>query len=165
VPRTYAPPPKILPDPRRQPENTKQALLGAVALIKWSGLATGTTDGLTAETDCDRFNAHWKKKISHHGRWLCWIAFGVGAEGIVSAAFYMKGSVPKKFGDYHKWEVLGLNPGEIQNVKDPIRHLSDVRNRDAHWYEANVRNEEFQYVESEYVPALNLILDAVRVSN
>jgi hypothetical protein len=149
-----------------EPENARRALLGAVALINWSGLGTGTVDGLTAETDRDRFSGHWKEIMPQHGRWLCWIAFGVGAEGIVSAAFRMKGKTPLAFGnDHHKWEAIGLDSGEIQKVKEPIRHLADVRNRDAHWYEANTRDDEFEYIESEYVPALNLILNAIRVSN
>ncbi len=162
VPRPYLKPQKVNPDPKLLPLNVRHALLGAVELVNWSGLARGSTaEALIAQTDIDAFNDHWEKILPHYGRWLCWIAFSVGAEGIISAAFRAHGRNPGSFGGEHGWAAIGLQSSEIGEVEEPIKHLADVRNRDAHWYEANRRDEEFQYVESEYVPALNLILKTV----
>jgi len=161
MPRPYTKPQTPTPDPKLIQINAKSALLGAIELINWSRLASGSVEGLVANTDYDGFNRYWKTLIPNHGRWLCWIAFGIGAEGIVSAAFRIRNRKPATFGGTHGWKYLGLTPSEVAEVNDPILHLADVRNRDAHWYEANKRDEEFQFVKSEYVPALNLILKTI----
>jgi hypothetical protein len=58
-----------------------------IDLINWSALARGDRSELEAEIDVDIFNERWTGLDTKYGRWLCWVAFAVGAECIARGAF------------------------------------------------------------------------------
>lgn len=135
---------------------------GLVA-IAWSHLAKWDKYHLVAETNQDAFNSYWPNIDPKYGRWLCWLAFGVGAESIVKGAFQLKTGNPLgPFGGSHPWKRLGMPNKHIAFVSDGILKLAkEVRNRDAHEYVPERRAADFPDIEQRYVPALNHIFDCI----
>jgi len=134
-----------------------------IDLIVWSTLASRNGTFLEAATDRDVFNAHWPNIDKKFGRWLCWVAFCVGAESVVKGAFGLNGHPMGAFGACHPWKkCLQMPDAHIGFVARAINRLAtEVRNRDAHEYVANVRDKDFPALASEFVPALNRILECV----
>jgi hypothetical protein len=151
-----------------KPQGTKEwpRIVSGLEVIRWSTLVSWDELGLrlVAAADRDTFNAHWPRIDPRFGRWLCWVAFAVGAESIVRGAFDVLGHPIKRFGAAdNPWNlILGTN---AQTEVDSIKHLARVRNRDAHEYVPEVRDISFPDVETLYVPALNRVLDSLGDEN
>ena len=141
----------------------KQVIAG-IDIIDWSNLASwNPAQGrLNAAKDDAPFDAHWKQIHSRSGRWLCWIAFSVGAESLVSGAFGLNGHKAKKFGMSHSWDQIKMPVEYHSEVTAAINKLAtQVRNRDAHQYLPEVRATDFPFINSEFVPALNRIIECL----
>ncbi|HTD43679.1 MAG TPA: hypothetical protein VK687_05840, partial [Bryobacteraceae bacterium] len=138
-------------------------IASGVEVIVWSHLASWDGARLAATTDRSGFDLHWQKIDQKFGRWLCWLAFGIGAEGIVKEAFDLKKYPLGHFGKCHPWgTVLGMPNQHIAAVSHAIHQLAtEVRNRDAHEYVPGVRDKDFPDVALHFVPALNQILDCL----
>jgi len=145
----------------KEPNSTPEVRIArGIELIAWSKLATQTGTQLKAATDQAGFNLHWPTIDPKFGRWLCWVAFGVGAENVVKGAFAQRQYDLKQFGASLPLKTfLGMPDEHVEFVSTAIFRLAtEVRNRDAHEYVPNVRNNDFPYLASEFVPALNHIL-------
>jgi hypothetical protein len=153
--------------------NTREDMPGwpriasGIELIVWSNLASWNGTQLKATTNRDAFNAHWPKVDQRFGRWLCWVAFGVGAENVLKGAFGLKQYELKHFGASHPWKrVLQMPDEHVDFVSKAICLLAtEVRNRDAHEYVPDVRNNDFPAVASQFVPALNHIFNCLGKEN
>ena len=144
-----------------------ESIDSGIELVNWSALAHGNRSGLSAQIDKDVFDERWTRLDPKYGRWLCWIAFSVGAECIVKGAFYEKGyqPIPKKwsFGGDLPWDRLGLRGNE--DVRNSIKRLAtNIRNRDAHAYIANQRDQNFDEL-GDFVSALSMVLHAISSTN
>jgi hypothetical protein len=58
-------------------------------------------------------------------------------------------------------EKIGLEATDRSRLVASYRLLRDVRNRDAHFYAANVRTEHFDLVERLFVPCLNILVQCI----
>lgn len=132
-------------------------LIQASRLAQWHGR-------FTAE-EYDDFNVYWPTVHAKYGRWYCWLAFGVGAECVLKGAYKSKAVKRGSLGRGHRWAALGVPPGEITSVGASIPKLAKRRNEGAHSFVAGVRDAYFPEVESEYLPALNRVLDAIGYPN
>ena len=144
------------------------------ALVEKSGLARFGGSYFLAASDKPAFDDYWKAEFdSSFGRYMAWVLFSVGAENLAKAACVCSGVVKvsskptleryvsKHFKDLCKRPVLC----EILNEDHLIRGyqgLVKVRNRDAHSYRRNVRNADFPSVGEIFVPAFNVLMDAMR---
>jgi hypothetical protein len=142
-----------------------EKIKSGVELVQWSHLASWNQFHLVAATDQGIFDSHWPLIDPKFGRWLCWLAFGIGAENIVKGAFKLKQREPGDFGASHPWKrVLGMPDKYVTSVEGAIHQLATkVRNRDAHEYVPGVRDKDFPDVATQFVPALNHILDCLGV--
>jgi hypothetical protein len=134
-----------------------------IELITWSKLAAWDGSHLAAANDENSFDAEWLRIDPKFGRWLCWIAFGVGSEGIVKGAFGIRNHFVENFGGCHPWNKrLSMPTEHVAQVSDAITYLAtEVRNRDAHQYLYGVRSKDFPDVAGRFVPALNRVLDCL----
>jgi hypothetical protein len=84
-------------------------IASGISVIDWSNLASWDGAELEAATDQAAFNLHWPTIDPKFGHWLCWIAFGVGAESIVKGAFGLKNYYVGNFGAAQPWETLKMD--------------------------------------------------------
>ena len=146
--------PKLMPGWER--------VASGIELMIWSRLASWNGLRLKASTDQDIFNQHWPTIDPRFGRWLCWVAFGVGAEGILKGVFGIKGYPVERFGASHPWKThMGMSDENVDRVSKAVSLLVEIRNRDAHGYVPGVRDSNFPEVASQFVPALNQVLDCL----
>ena len=133
-----------------------------IELINWSALARGGRNGLNPEIHKDVFDERWTRLDPKYGRWLCWVAFAVGAECIVKGMFEVRECPPKKwkFGCSLPWRELGIPENKVDCISKWVLRLTKLRNRDAHAYIANQRDQNFDEL-GDFVLALNLALNAV----
>jgi hypothetical protein len=132
------------------------------------------------------FDDYWRKSDPIFGRLICWMTFSAGAEllikgvclancvdirggprpdGIVS--FGTLGNLwdeqkKKKGQKTHLdclFEKVGAEPGQKDGVLVAYQSLTTtIRNRDAHAYVPNVRNNDFDLVSERFVPCFNLLM-------
>jgi hypothetical protein len=136
-------------------------IVSGLDIIVWSRLASWDESRLQLKPASDEpaFDAYWKTINERSGRWLCWIAFCVGAESFIKGAFGLHGYHVQSFGASHPWKQMKMADAQIPLVSDAILRLAaDVRNRDAHEYVHGVRSANFSSLESDFVPALNHVL-------
>jgi hypothetical protein len=141
----------------------KQVVAG-IDILNWSKLASwNPAQGrLNAAKDEVSFDTHWDEIHHRSGRWLCWIAFSVGAESLVRGAFSLHGHEIQNFGASHPWNRLNMPVEYHTEVAATIYKLAtQVRNRDAHRYLPDVRATDFPLIDSEFVPALNRIIECL----
>jgi hypothetical protein len=148
------------------PHNAWKQIVAGIDAIQWSRLALWDAQSarLQAAKGKDSFNNHWRSEIHpRSGRWICWMAFGVGSESLTRGAFALHGyEVPGTgFGASQPWGKLKMLPQYHSEVGEAIRKLSCVRNKDAHRYWPNVRETDFPLVDSKFVPALNRIIECL----
>jgi len=149
----------ICDEPRQVGPGPVRQIASGIDLIVLSRLASWTGTTLVPISAKAAFDAHWVKLDRRLGRWLCWIAFGVGSESIVTGARQHKG----KSGNWDasiSWEkFFQMKPDVCTEVTSAVACLSKIRNRDAHQYLPDCRDDDFPLVESKFIPALNCILE------
>jgi len=136
-------------------------IISGLDIIVWSRLASWNESQLElkAATDECGFNEHWETLNQRSGRWICWIAFCVGAESFIKGAFGLHGYHVQNFGACHPRKRMNMADEKVPVVSDAICRLAtDVRNRDAHEYVPGVRSADFPSLAPDFVPALNHIL-------
>jgi hypothetical protein len=118
-------------------------VVSGLDIIVWSRLASWDESRLElkAATDEPEFDKQWKTLNQRSGRWLCWIAFCVGAENFVKGAFGLYDYHVQNFGACHPWKRMKIPVGEILLVSDAICRLATEVS-----------------LASDFVPALNRIL-------
>ena len=144
------------------------------ALVEKSGLAHCGGSYFLASEDKSAFDDYWKADFdSTFGRYMAWVLFSVGAENLAKAACVCNGVVKvsskptleryvsKFFKELCKRPVLCDNLNEDHLILG-YQGLAKVRNRDAHSYRRNVREADFPSVEEIFVPAFNILVDAMR---
>ena len=148
------------------------------ALIEKSSLAKYYDKHFVACSNQETFNEYWEEEFHpKFGRYMAWVLFSVGAEGLAKAAcvcnrIICKASSKLTLEDYTKAKgplyELCRNTGIVGEDKDALqkgyKRLKNVRNRDAHSYRENVRSADFPKVEELFVPAFNVVLKAMRCS-
>jgi hypothetical protein len=142
------------------PHDRWKQIVAGLDAIQWSHLAAWNsgTSRLQPLSKTD-FDAHWPTINPRSGRWLCWIAFCVGTESILKGAFGLKGHKMSTLGACHPWESrLNIPASDLAFVAGSICQLAGIRNRDAHEFVHNVRDADFPFVESHFVPSLNIVL-------
>ena len=145
------------------------------ALLVKSGLAHHNGQHFVACNDKLRFDKYWEATFHREfGRYMAWVLFSVGAENLAKAACVCNGvQVGQKatLGHYtgtrkRYFECLLTKTGligsaETSTLIDGYEQLKDVRNRDAHSYQKNVRDADFALVGREFVPAFNILVKAM----
>jgi hypothetical protein len=130
-------------------------LVDTSSLAKWDGRKF-------LHQEQDYFNQYWPRLHEGYGRWFCWLAFGIGIENIIRGAFQVKQLPPVSFkATVSEWQALGIPANRIADHKIDIKRIAHIRNEGAHEFIAGVRNAYFPEVETKFVPALNLIMDAI----
>jgi hypothetical protein len=156
---------------RAQPKNLRgwTQIISGLDIIVWSRLAFWDELRLQLKAADDElaFDNYWKTINPRSGRWVCWIAFCVGAETFIKGAFGVHGyQMAEDFGASHPWKRMKMADAKSAFVEDAIRTLAkDVRNRDAHEYVQGVRSANFPSLQSDFVPALNHILGCLNKSD
>jgi hypothetical protein len=157
-------------------------LLQHSRLLQWH-----KTKAEFAAAHSHEFDDYWHKSEPHFGRLICWITFSAGAEllikGVCLANCVDIRSKPKPDNDVVSFGTLanlwdkrkkdkgqnthldGLfqkviaSPDQQKVVLDTYQRLtSTIRNRDAHAYVPNVRNDDFDLVSALFVPCFNLLM-------
>ena len=146
------------------------------ALIERSGLAHFNGQQFDSCGSEPGFEKYWEKRFDRDfGRYLAWVLFLVGAENLAKAACECNGVEVRStatLGDYIR------HKGFFQALCKEIRHcggagcvliekyqcINDVRNRDTHSFRRGVRSPDFPLVEQTFVPAFNILVDAMRHS-
>ena len=147
------------------------------ALIEKSGLASYDSTRFVACTNQEAFNDYWKKYFGpEFGRYMAWVLFSVGAENLAKAACVCWGVLkehPKggpslehytrKKGHFAKLLCkAGLIGDAERTLKNGYKSLTDIRNRDAHAYRKNVRDDNFGLVQASFVQAFDVLAQAMR---
>ena len=105
---------------------------------------------------------------------MAWVLFSVGAENIAKAACVCNQVVTAK--SKLKLEVYIKSKGRFRDLckktgicdddeytlQEGYKRLKRVRDRDAHSYRKNVRSTNFPLVEQTFVPAFNILVEAMR---
>jgi hypothetical protein len=132
------------------------------------------------------FDDYWHKSDPNFGRLICWITFSAGAELLVKGVclanrvdirgkprpdgivlFGPLGNLwdkqkKKKGQKTHLdclFEKVGAEPDQQNRVLVTYQNLTTtIRNRDAHAYVPNVRNNNFDLVSERFVPCFNLLM-------
>lgn len=160
----------------------KLQIMAAMGLLKFSRLVRWDT--ALAEfvaVPRDSFESDWRSAVDPvFGRLICWINFSAGAEFMAKGTCLLcdveireskKGKI--RFGTlgnlYQKtppndalWRLcaaVNAEDDQRQRLLDAYKHLAiDIRNRDAHAYVPNVRNDHFDDVRDGFVPCFKLLL-------
>lgn len=146
-----------------------KALLVKSGLVCWDDKAF-TFAPKYQSNDETAFEDWWKKMFHpEFGRYIAWVLFSVGAENLVKAACLCNGVGPKppkklhaieKYVSKHLPELCmcrNIRGERKSNLIDGYKLLKDIRNRDVHNYRANKRGLNFPSVESQFVPAFNIL--------
>ena len=101
-----------------------------------------------------------------------WVLFSVGAENLAKTACVCNGvkvSTRATLGTYTNagyfrelCKKTGLSGDPERTLEKGYKRLKEVRNRDAHSYHKNVRSADFPLVKQSFVPAFNVLVEAVR---
>jgi hypothetical protein len=151
----------------KPPKNSRgwPQIVGGLDIIVWSRLASWDKSQLQlkAPTDQPEFDRYWNTINQRSGRWLCWIAFCVGAETLIKGAFGLHDYYAQDFGACHPWKQrMNMADANVAGVSDAIYQLAtEVRNRDVHEYVPGERSADFPRLASDFVPALNHILECL----
>ena len=150
-----------------------KALLGKSGLARWDDQAFAFMPMYSGDDD-SRFEKHWKKYFhSRFGRYMAWVFFSVGAENLAKAACVCKGIVngsnygslggyTQKGGFLDKLcEKVNIADCDKTRLTEGYKSLKRARNRDVHGYVANRRREDFPAVEPIFVPAFNILIEAM----
>ena len=144
------------------------------ALVQKSGLARYSGPNFVACEDREGFNEYWKEGFHlKFGRYMAWVLFVVGAENLAKAACVcnkvVKVSSKPTLEEYVEKHFTKLcnSPGfrgrdNEQGLIEGYEHLRKVRNRDAHSYRKDVRDADFPSVKETFVPAFNIVVEALR---
>ena len=146
------------------------------SLVEKSGLACCCGTYIVACDDGESFNQHWRDTFHpKFGRYMAWVLFAVGAENLAKAACIcsevFKVSSKPTLEDYVKKHLTklcnrtGLRGGDKEGeLMKGYESLRKVRNRDAHSYRENVRDANFPLVAKIFVPAFNILIEAMQTS-
>ena len=150
-----------------------KALLEKSGLARWDNQAFTFVPMYPGDDDFE-FEKHWKKEFhSEFGRYMAWVLFSVGAENLAKAACVCKGIVKASkygsLGGYTKegglletlCEKVGIGGRDKTRLIEGYKSLKGARNRDVHGYVANKRREDFPAVEPIFVPAFNILVEAM----
>ena len=145
------------------------------ALVEKSGLANFCGSNFVAAGNQATFNDYWEREFHmKFGRYMAWVLFSVGAENLAKAACVcskvLKASHKPSLEDYTKakghFQQLFRNAQLIGDYRPMLQNgylrLTKLRNRDAHSYRENVRSLDFPFVEQLFVPAFNVLVEAMR---
>ena len=144
------------------------------ALVEKSGLARYCDPYFVACEDREGFDEYWKEGFHpKFGRYMAWVLFAVGAENLAKAACVcnkvVKVSSKPTLEEYVEKHFTRLcNKAGLDSVDNECRliegyeRLRKVRNRDAHSYRENVRDANFPLVAKTFVPAFNILMEAIR---
>ena len=142
------------------------------ALVERSGLALYCAPYFVACGSEARFDEYWKEKFHPtFGRYMAWVLFSVGAENLAKAAcvchnLFKPTSSPRlsKYTGKHFNKLFGefeYSSGSRLKLTEGYRRLNKVRDRDAHAYRENERSANFPLVKQKFVPAFNVLVDAM----
>ena len=151
-----------------------KALLKKSGLARWGDQAFVFVAMYPGDDDSE-FEKYWKKEFhSKFGRYMAWVLFSVGAENLAKAACVCyeitTGPDYGTLGRYTKsgglLDQLCEKPSNSDCDKTRLtqgyKSLKRARNRDVHGYVANKRREDFPAVEPIFVPAFNILVEAMR---
>ena len=145
-----------------------------IALVERSGLASYCGAHFVACDDKARFDECWREEFHpEFGRYMVWVLFSVGAENLAKAACVCNGLTvhPKAtLRAYTKpkgyFEMLckktGFRSAAEATLLGGYECLTRVRNRDAHSYRKDVRDAQFPLVKQQFVPAFDILVEAMR---
>ena len=151
-----------------------QILFGAgKALVEKNGLANYCGQEFVAGDDEAAFETYWEGNFHQEfGRYMACVLFLVGAENLAKAACVCKGMVKAAHDTTLESYVHPKSKVYLKklNVCDYDKDISikgyevlrRVRNRDAHSYRKGVRSAGFPRVKHTFVPALNVLVTAMR---
>ena len=145
-------------------------------LVEKSGLAHYWGPLFVACDNQVTFDEYWEEEFHPtFGRYMAWVLFSVGAENLAKAACVCNGVVKASskpaLEDYTKskghFQELCKKTGICGDVKytlqEGYKRLKNIRNRDAHTYRKNVRSRDFPLVKQTFVPAFNVVVEAMRL--
>ena len=151
-----------------------KALLEKSGLARWDAQAFIFVPVHPGDDD-SQFERHWKKDIHpRFGRYMAWVLFSVGGENLAKAACVCKGIVKgSDYGSLGKYtrrhglldklcEKVDIGDCDRTKLTEGYKSLQRARNRDVHGYVANKRREGFPAVEPIFVPAFNILVEAMR---
>ena len=143
------------------------------ALVEKSGLANYCGPHFVACVNQAAFNEYWEEEFHPaFGRYMAWVLFSVGAENLAKAACVCNGvkvsstatlrAYTKSRGHFQELcKETGLCGGAACTLQEGFKRLGQVRNRDAHSYRKDVRSADFPLVAETFVPALNIVVEAM----
>ena len=144
------------------------------ALVEKSGLAHYRGSHFVASEDKAVFDDRWKEDFHPtFGRYMAWVLFSVGAENLAKAACVCNGVVKvsskptlERYVNRH-FRELCKKPGFYGALNEHtlisgFQGLVKVRNRDAHSYRKNMRDADFPFVKETFVPAFNIVVEAMQ---
>ena len=144
------------------------------SLVEKSGLAHYCGQDFVACDNETAFDEYWKKSFHQEfGRYMTWVLFLVGAENLAKAACVCNGVVKVKskrtleqYVNNH-FKCLCKKGGFCGDDNEDTlikgyELIMKVRNRDAHSYRKGVRSADFPSVKQDFVPALNVLVMAMR---
>lgn len=132
-------------------------------LIVWSKLAHWNAPCLTLEVaDGAQFESAdgWPMIHPEFGRLICWITFSAGSEYVIKGVFMVHGHPVrgKNLSFKFKWKAILNSETDANFAEHSQEVLADNRNRDMHAFTRGIRAAQFPRVETNIVPALNMIL-------
>lgn len=139
-----------------------------------SGLAHYSGRGFVARDDRSRFDEYWKTEFHpEYGRYMAWVLFSVGAENLAKAACVCSvvlkvdgGPTLSNYVNTHFKKLcreMRLNGSDDESTLiGGYKQLVSIRNRDAHSYRKNVRDANFPLVEEAFVPAFDILMEAMK---
>lgn len=146
----------------------------AKTLVEKSGLAKYCGQDFIACDDEAAFRKYWEKQFHQEfGRYMAWVLFLVGAENLAKAACVCncvvtvksKPTLEKYVNSHFKslCKKRGYCGGDNEDkLIKGYKLLKKARNRDAHSYRKGKRSADFPDVKHTFVPALNILVTAMR---
>ena len=144
------------------------------SLVEKSGLAHYYCQDFVACDNETAFDEYWEKSFHQEfGRYMTWVLFLVGAENMAKAACVCNKIVKVKskttleqyvnnhFKCLCKKRGFSGQDNEDRLIKG-YKLIMKVRNRDAHSFRKRVRSANFPSVKQDFVPALNILVMAMR---
>ena len=155
-------------------ENCKVLFDAGKSLIEKSGLAKYCDPHFVACDNQDAFDEYWQGAFNpKFGRYMAWLLFSVGAENLAKAACVCNGLVEakhkKKMEDYigpkgyfrDLCTMTGICENDWRTLQKGYKRLKKVRDRDLHSYRPEVRSKNFPLVEQKFIPAVNILVEAM----
>ena len=154
-----------------------KALLTKSGLARWDDQAFTFVPMHPGDDDFE-FERHWKKEFhSRFGRYMAWVLFSVGAENLAKAAcvcnrivkvsdYGSLGQYTKRGGRLDKlYANVCISECHKTRLTEGYKLLKEARNRDAHGYVPNMRRADFPAVEPMFIPAFNVLVEAMRMNH